>query len=258
MKIYKLSYELNSDYLHLDLEPSKAYIKDLFKGNKVLDWREIEFKRGTDGELSDFPPYLPQVILFTHNSYNLLQDIIKNKVQILHSVFEGQIIYIINVVNVLDVLNKSTSEIVKFPNGKVLDVRKYEFDYSSIKEEHIFKIPEQPLITYVSDTFVNIVKKNRLKGFKFIQVWDSDTINQGKPNHKYKTLSNEEYSFEDAVNHVLESGKSAISSDWLIILRKNVHLAFGKLQENGDYKWFDPHHSYPPILLDMKWKMIVE
>lgn len=76
----------------------------------------------------------------------------------------------------MDALNEEASEIVRFPDGKrILEIERFVFDTSKVKNVDIFKLPQQPLArVFVSDEFVDVVRKAGLLGFNFEWLWSSD------------------------------------------------------------------------------------
>ena len=54
-------------------------------------------------------------------------------------------------------------------------IEKYAFFEDKIKGHNIFRIIEQKASRiFVTDKFVQTVKQNKLKGFRFSLVWDSE------------------------------------------------------------------------------------
>lgn len=64
---------------------------------------------------------------------------------------------------------------VKFNDGRIMCFAKYCFREEVVHDVPIFKIIDEPLSRiFVSDIFKSIVEENKLKGFKFELVWDSE------------------------------------------------------------------------------------
>jgi len=76
-----------------------------------------------------------------------------------------------NVTTLLDVLSTRDSDIVYYPSGKIMEVRKYVLDLKRLTFHPIFKLPETARMdVFVSDEFVRIVESHGLRGFSFKQV----------------------------------------------------------------------------------------
>ncbi|WP_407712621.1 imm11 family protein [Clostridium botulinum] len=83
---------------------------------------------------------------------------------------------VINVTNVKDCVDYEKAEVKRFKGSdKIFRFIKYAFKPESIKNEHIFKVCEySKIFVFVSDEFKNLVESSGLKGFLFIEVWDSE------------------------------------------------------------------------------------
>jgi hypothetical protein len=77
-----------------------------------------------------------------------------------------------NLTTVADVLDLENSEVIWTSNKyAVVDITRYEFRGDAIEGLSIFRIPQNPAATYVTDRFVSAVAAHSLGGFDFQIVW---------------------------------------------------------------------------------------
>ncbi|MFT3778998.1 MAG: hypothetical protein QM772_12105 [Ottowia sp.] len=73
-----------------------------------------------------------------------------------------------NPTTIVDILDESRSEIVRFSSGRVMAVDKYVLLDSVVELPPIFKIPQtRRNTTYVNEAFVTKVRDTGLTGFRF-------------------------------------------------------------------------------------------
>jgi hypothetical protein len=97
-------------------------------------------------------------------------------VELLTLVTDNDDYKIINVTDIDNYINIETSqcEFLEYPT-RIMDCEKISFFYEKVVERHIFKTHELARCTvFVSDTFKKRVEEHHLKGFKFVEVWDSE------------------------------------------------------------------------------------
>ncbi len=183
MKIWELQENV-SEYEHITLVDASddewLALGDMFCGKKLInDWKPFNMKIILhDGSLkkSDIPYFSPGIPIFSEEAVNVLQCLFNNNVEILDVICDSGAYKIINVIKVIDGLDHEKSEILTFRcSNRIKAIKKYEFYLNSITGLHIFKIVEQSRgAVFVSDEFRNKVIESGLKGFKFIEVWDSN------------------------------------------------------------------------------------
>ena len=81
-----------------------------------------------------------------------------------------------NPTTVVDILDESRSEIVRFSSGRVMAVDRHVLLACVKQLPPIFKIPQtRRNTTYVNEAFVARVKATGLTGFKFNLLWDDES-----------------------------------------------------------------------------------
>jgi hypothetical protein len=144
-----------------------------FKGT----WKDVEI--GLDPRRlpkGDTPSLIPGVPIFNRRAMDALRDVLEHNGELLPVIIVGEEYFLFNVTTVVDALDASNSEVIRF-NGstKVLNIRSYSFFSEKLSGRSIFKIPQTPTgDVFVTDAFVKRVNSAALKGFWFPLVWSSD------------------------------------------------------------------------------------
>ena len=137
-------------------------------------WKSISVScDATMGGAGDFPSLYGNIPVFSYRAWEALRPLIENFVEALPIKYpSGQLYYAINVLNIIDVLDRDRAELKLFPNGKVMRVARYSFNDGALRGQHVFKIPDTSGIElFVSSEFKKCVELQKLKGLIFQQVW---------------------------------------------------------------------------------------
>jgi hypothetical protein len=102
--------------------------------------------------------------------------------QVLPLAFDEAEYAFFNITNVVDALDESKSELERFPStGRLSRVLRYAFKPEAVRDQLLFKIPQQPGgFAFVTDRFVEIVKANGLTGFGFDKKWTDEVSAESK------------------------------------------------------------------------------
>jgi acyl-CoA thioesterase len=163
----------------------------------------------------------------------------------------------VNVVNIVDGIDYERAQVRTLSNGTFIGFNKYAFHQEKVIDQHIFKIPEQlSSKVFVSDQLKELVETNRLKGFTFTEVWDSQPPIY-KPIESYQddaVISSVEYSFAEAMNIVDEGQWAIICETYKWQKNKEGKVLLGDKLPDGSYAWMEP--VYIPIpMTEMKWRI---
>lgn len=145
-------------------EPLAVYYpsrEDLAGGQEGVLWEPGDVKRG------DFPCIGGAVPVFTERAVKTLRPLIGDSVEILPLVCDEDDLYIINVIDVVDCLDRERSKLKFFSSGAVMRVEHYVFVEEALRGKHIFKIPERPVAVFVSDAFKFVVEGEGLEGLRW-------------------------------------------------------------------------------------------
>jgi len=102
-----------------------------------------------------------------------LWPIIKGDVEVLPLNKNGELLYGINVLSIIDAVDYELSTYRTYRDGKrIMSFKKISFKEDKVHDTNIFKVIDLKRgDIYVSEEFYNAVIKNNLKGFKMIKVY---------------------------------------------------------------------------------------
>jgi hypothetical protein len=101
--------------------------------------------------------------------------------QVLPLAFDEAEYALFNITNVVNALDESKSELKFFSDGGFHRVLRYAFKPEAVRDQLIFKIPQQPGgFAFVTDRFVDLVKSNGLTGFGFKLMWTDEVKQESK------------------------------------------------------------------------------
>lgn len=120
------------------------------------------------GGKSDFPS-MEGIPVFSERAWRMLEPLIGRHVEALpirHP--KSDVFYAINVLEMVDALDRKKSVVDLYPNGKVMSIEKYVFKATAIRGKSIFKIPEtHGVLVFVSEEFRSCVERSKMKGLIF-------------------------------------------------------------------------------------------
>lgn len=167
MSIYRI-FNPNRDYKTIDYSetPILDNLGKIYWENQAeissfpYTWVKDERK-----DICDCPFIIGSVPVFNEVAYKTITNYLnKNEMQIIPIHVEGIPYYIVNSLRVLpDILNEKKSKIVRFSDGRIMDIEKYVFQK---KEEvpNIFKISQLNSYTFVDKKMASIIIDAHLKG----------------------------------------------------------------------------------------------
>ncbi|WIL44966.1 hypothetical protein QP042_01015 (plasmid) [Bacillus bombysepticus] len=187
MKIWQLK-SLFDNYQSFQLLNLKEDRKKYFDGKidlaiKLSDsWGEIFIECVEGDKKSDCPMFWGELgtPMISRKAKEILEPLICNNVEFLPLIHDvtSEVYYLINVLNTVDAINYNKAVLEKLSTGLIIGFEKYAFLANKVEGQIIFKtFLNQRLhssTVLVSDEFRNIVLENNLKGFEFVEVWDSE------------------------------------------------------------------------------------
>ena len=178
MKIYKLNLDVDNyqGCFINETNLTKRDFKEINRGRK-LTFKEgcITFNYANDEGLKigdvircwDF-----RGLLINNRTYNIFNKNEKFEIQYIR--FQDDFI-LLNNLKVIDALNNDKT-VFEYLDNDIIGVEKYCFkmlDFPPLFQTSRFDgIVDMKY--FVTDEFLNIVNENQLKGFKFIEAWDSE------------------------------------------------------------------------------------
>ncbi len=124
----------------------------------------------------DFPSLIPNVPIFSRRAVAALRDLLEPNGEILPVMIAGAEYFLYNVTRVVDALDESGSDIVRFKDSSdVLTIHDFAFFEKKVSGMIVFKIPQEiDGSVFVTDPFVRRVQAAGLKGFWFPLLWSSE------------------------------------------------------------------------------------
>jgi hypothetical protein len=185
MNVYQLNSDLDhyqnltvTDEVHHYINQHFLHRTPLKDSWKPLQVSVLQFKRGKVdyGALppNDFP-MVGGMPIFSKRAVDSLGDMLSENGEVLPLLFEGKknVYFAFNPLRLVDALNEEHSQLVRFEDGRVMLVERYEFQPDRLNRYVLFKIPQETARIYVTDEFVNRVKETSLTGFLFRHLWSN-------------------------------------------------------------------------------------
>ncbi|KFL63518.1 hypothetical protein DJ50_4825 [Bacillus cereus ATCC 10876] len=92
----------------------------------------------------------------------------------------SEVYYLIHVLNVLDAIDSDKAILKKLITGLIIGCEKFAFDSNTVQNEMIFKVyingKIHPTAVFILDELKILIEQSDLKGFKFIEIWDSEEL----------------------------------------------------------------------------------
>lgn len=183
MKVWKIKADMG-DYQTLITkeEVGLKLMIDLLSANiqnGKYDYLELKTVDGDGASESDFILFwnVSGVLITNLRTKLILKDMVRDAVEFIPVKLEDTILYILNVIKVIDAVDYEKTILRRQSNGLVVGMEKYSFNEILIKEESIFKVFLKDKVcieTYVTEKFRTIVEENHLTGIEFEEVWDSE------------------------------------------------------------------------------------
>jgi hypothetical protein len=102
------------------------------------------------------------------DSWKKIQPSVISEIEGLPLTIDNDTFYVLNVINVLDCLDMSSSKFVINPlNKRIMAVTKFVFLEEALKDTLIFRIPEEPRYIFATDRFRNLISKKQINGLEF-------------------------------------------------------------------------------------------
>ena len=184
MRYFKLIYDYEQDdnYVNCDvasIDNMNEYIT--ISGEEIKQWGEVVFEYdSTEGNvLTDYLANLYRWFVVSENFCNKTQKILESQVQYLpikvidrFTGIQVDSYFVANIVTVIDALDLDNSkyDIFELDNEKIISVEKYALKSSEIVNRHIFRLKDDTIPIFVSETLKKVIEDNDLTGFEFLEV----------------------------------------------------------------------------------------
>lgn len=123
---------------------------------------------------SDFPNLSGHPMALRQKSVDALRQILDRHAEALPLDDEnGEGIFAIHVLTVIDALDREASKVVCFSGtNRIMDIEKHVFKSELLNGVDMFRLPDQSAQTFVSQNFVDAVQKAGLVGLDFKLLWE--------------------------------------------------------------------------------------
>lgn len=145
---------------------------------RAAQWVPVKVKllhsdEGKKLEKSDFPWLGSDALILGDRAMTTIGSQVGQDGELLRLDCDEASLWALNVCRVIDALDIDRSSVVRFGSGRIMTVREHVFHPEKLKEEIlVFKIPQLPGSTYVTEAFLRSVEKAELRGLDFNLVWD--------------------------------------------------------------------------------------
>ncbi|QWH41796.1 hypothetical protein EXW53_08905 [Bacillus mycoides] len=147
-------------------------------------WGNILIECVEEGNYSDFPKFWGGIgaPMISEKAKRVLEPLIGENVEFLPLLRNAtsEVYYLVHVLNVLDAIDGDKAIFKKLITGLVVGCEKFAFDSNTVRNEMIFKVyingKIHPTAVFISDELKILIEQSDLKGFEFIEVWDSEEL----------------------------------------------------------------------------------
>lgn len=169
-------FELNSngdDFRSIDSE--KDLDLDMFNGASLKNqWEPFEVFDYNKKKKSDTPNFLISFLVISQKCKEKLENILKDVVEFLPLIHSREKYWVLNVINIQDVIDLEKSIPVRLSSGLITHFEKYEFISENLENQLIFKTPEHDNRINCTDKLKEIIENAGLTGFVFKEIWNSE------------------------------------------------------------------------------------
>jgi hypothetical protein len=122
---------------------------------------------------NDYPCCNLSIPAFSERAVEALRDLLEPNGELLPLVSVVGIYYAYNITTVADILDLDRSEVQWFDDKRDIasTIIRHEFLPEKLEGLSIFRLVEEPALTYVTNFFVERVRAHRLRGFVFHKLW---------------------------------------------------------------------------------------
>lgn len=178
MKVYRLQTDTERYCSFALVDEANAGIYWSFDGRSLRSsWEPLSITAADEddatAEMADFA-LLGTIPIVSERAVEVLRDLTLRCCEILPLVYSRQAYFALNVMTVVDALDEKRSTLTRLPSGAVMSVQEYVFHPDRLNGVVIFRIPQLlRAYVFVTQHFVDRVRRARLTGFRFTELWTS-------------------------------------------------------------------------------------
>lgn len=184
MRYYKLLYDYEQDdnYANCDMANIGNINEYVTSNGRVIDeWGDVVLRYNSKkGKiLSDYLANLYRWFVVSNTFKEATENIFEKDIQYLPvkvvdecTGIETTSYYVANIITTIDAfdMQKSKYDIFELDDEKIISVEKYVLKGNSLMGKHIFRLKNDTIPIFVSETVKRIVEDNNLVGFVFLEV----------------------------------------------------------------------------------------
>jgi hypothetical protein len=181
--VYSISVYDNVQRLDMSLEDQKRLMRGRVGSGKRVDgeWtppkcgRFIKPRSRKPEKLHDITFVLAKanIPLLSRKAKQLFEPLLGDQAQWLAVDFQECEYWMLNVLRLVDI-DEEKSDIHHYPSGGTPLIRHYEFREKDVADEWLFKTKIHTFNVHCTDRVLKLVEKEKLTGFWFTPLWDSD------------------------------------------------------------------------------------
>lgn len=210
------------------------YLAHYFNGRPLSkDWKMPKYELGApERPLHDFVHGEIVAPFVSERAKKVLEPLVGNAVQFWPiGKIKDQDYYILNVIHVINCLDLDQSKISYASDvpGKVLGISKAIFEPAKIPQDAvIFKVPQETGTIYVTDAFVDCVRKHRLTGVGFEYPHD---VGVSKPKYVFPDLPIKEKKQKKRCSHGVKDIRGMVEKELSYYEGPGLQLCFNILEK---------------------------
>lgn len=184
MRYYKLIYDYEKDDNYVNCDSASIGSMDEYitiSGKKIDCWEDVvfEYDSAEGNLLTDYLANLYRWLVVSDKFCQLTQSVIEKQVQYLpvkvvdrYSNSEIDSYLVANIITVIDALDLENSkyDVFELDDEKIISVEKYALKSSKIIGKHIFRLKDDSIPVFVSETLKKVIEDNEFIGFQFLEV----------------------------------------------------------------------------------------
>lgn len=174
MAIWTVETDTDFTSFYFPLEDEKIFfidlVKNYFEESKPVkeNWHHIHMLRDEPMKHPDFFEIDgTDVIAISQKAVDSIHSFLNDTLELLPIETDAGRYYALNVLDIVDCLNKEDSEFVVTKNGVIVNYSLLEFDEEKLGDSAFFKIPELPYCIFISDDIEGLCEENYLQGLVF-------------------------------------------------------------------------------------------
>ena len=126
------------------------------------------YQQSSTTKIVNFPFFKHGALLCDSDTWDALRSSVGTEIEALPVNVASHRFWLLNLVSIIDCLNKQVCKFTYFRTGKVKSIESYSFNLEKLKGVHLFKTPELSATSiYATDLFRDLVLAHGFSGVTF-------------------------------------------------------------------------------------------